>query len=316
MASALDIRQLRYFVGVVEAGSFTKAASHLNVAQSALSLHVRQMEEAFGTPLLFRDRTGITLTDSGVKLLKHARIILKQVQLAEAELTNKVSSPSGEVTIGIPSGAARVMLTELLAVAKEALPNVSLKIVEGMTGPLEEWMSAGRFNLAVLYRTAESPGPMTILAKEEFCLVVPPGKPPFEDTISLADLRQFPLAVPMRNNNVRRSVADVVAQHGSSLDVKFEVDSLSTIIDMVMEGKAYSILTPSAIQKEVTHGQVRSVQIVDPVITRSVVLAVNPKDERSVVVSAVRALVPRVVRKLIEDGHWPAILPEIGSADD
>lgn len=316
MASALDIRQLRYFVGVVEAGSFTKAASHLNIAQSALSLHVRQMEEAFGTPLLFRDRTGITLTDSGVKLLKHARIILKQVQLAEAELTNKVSSPSGEVTIGIPSGAARVMLTELLAVAKEALPNVSLKIVEGMTGPLEEWMSAGRFNLAVLYRTAESAGPMTILAKEEFCLVVPPGKPPFEDTISLADLRQFPLAVPMRNNNVRRSVADVVAQHGSSLDVKFEVDSLSTIIDMVIEGKAYSILTPSAIQKEVTHGQVRSVQIVDPVITRSVVLAVNPKDERSVVVSAVRALVPKVVRKLIEDGHWPAIPPEIGSADD
>ena len=130
----------------------------------------------------------------------------------------------------------------------------------------------GRFNLAVLYRTAESPGPTTVLAREEFCLVVPPGEPPFEDTIRLADLHAFPLAVPMSNNNVRRSVADVVAQHGCTLDVRFEVDSLSTIISIVMEGKAYSILTPSAIQKEVKQGQVRTVRIVDPVITRFVVL--------------------------------------------
>ncbi|MCV3211262.1 LysR substrate-binding domain-containing protein [Mesorhizobium sp. YC-39] len=114
----------------------------------------------------------------------------------------------------------------------------------------------------------------------------------------------------MRNNNVRRSVADVVAQHGCVLDVRFEVDSLSTIIDMVMEGKAYSILTPSAIQKEASQGQVRTVKIIDPVITRSVVLAVNPKDERSPAVSMVRKLIPKVVRTLIESRHWSATLPD------
>ena len=306
----MDVRQLRYFVGVVEAGSFTKAAARLNVAQSALSLHVRQLEEGFGTQLLIRDRTGVSVTASGAKLLKRARTILREIQLTEAELTNRATSPAGEVTIGIPSGAARVMIGELLATAREELPSISLKIVEGMTGPLEEWMGAGRFNLAVLYRTAESPGPTTVLAREEFCLVVPPGEPPFEDTIRLADLHAFPLAVPMRNNNVRRSVADVVAQHGCTLDVRFEVDSLSTIINIVMEGKAYSILTPSAIQKEVKQGQVRTVRIVDPVITRFVVLAVNPKDERSVAVSAVRTLIPKVVKKLIDGGQWPATVPD------
>lgn len=171
-------------------------------------------------------------------------------------------------------------------------------------------MAAGRFNLAVLYRTAESVGKMTVLAREEFYLVVPPGEPPFEDSIRLADLHAFPLAVPMRNNNVRRSVADVVAQHGCVLDVRFEVDSLSTIINMVMEGKAYSILTPSAIQKEASQGRVRTVKIIDPVITRSVVLAVNPKDERSPAVSAIRNLIPRVVRTLIESGHWSAMAPD------
>nr|WP_210327735.1 LysR family transcriptional regulator [Mesorhizobium silamurunense] len=306
----VDIRQLRYFVGVVEAGSFTKAASILNVAQSALSLHVRQLEEAFGIQLLVRDRTGVSVTASGARLLERGRSILREIQLTETELTNTVAAPSGEVTIGIPSGAARVLSGPLLESVRSELPRISLKMIEGMTGPLEEWMAAGRFNLAVLYRTAESVGQMTVLAREEFCLVVPPGEPPFEDSIPLAELHAFPLAVPMRNNNVRRSVADVVAQHGCVLDVRFEVDSLSTIINMVMEGKAYSILTPSAIQKEASQGQVRTVKIIDPVITRSVVLAVSPKDDRSPAVSAVRKLIPKVVRTLVEGGHWSATAPD------
>ncbi|MER9402363.1 LysR family transcriptional regulator [Mesorhizobium sp. M0615] len=302
----MDIRQLKYFVGVVEAGSFTKAAALLHVAQSALSLHVRQLEESFGTQLLVRDRTGISVTASGTRLLERARTILREIRLTEMELTNTVASPSGEVTIGIPSGAARVLSGPLLESVRNELPRISLKMIEGMTGPLEEWMAAGRFNLAVLYRTAESVGRMIVLAREEFCLVVPPGEPPFEDVIPLGNLHAFPLAVPMRNNNVRRSVADVVAQHGCVLDVRFEVDSLSTIINMVMEGKAYSILTPSAIQREASHGQVRTVKIIDPVITRSVVLAVNPKDEQSPAVSAVRKLIPNVAKTLIESGQWPA----------
>ncbi|MCO6425573.1 LysR family transcriptional regulator (plasmid) [Sinorhizobium meliloti] len=310
----MEFRQLKYFVGVAEAGSFTKAAAQLNVAQSALSLHVRQMEEGFGTQLLIRDRTGVTLTSAGSKLLNHARIILDQVSRAEQELTSKVKSPSGEVTIGIPSGAARVMVAELLAIAKERLPRVSLKIVEGMSGPVEEWMAAGRFNIAILYKTVERPGDAEVLASEEFCLVGPPDQPPFEETIRLADLHAYPLAVPMRVNNVRRSVADVVALHGCTLDVRFEVDSLSSIISMVMDGKAYSILTPSAIQREVCLGQIRIVRIVEPAITRTVVLAVNPKDERSVEVNAVRALITEVVHLLAESGKWPTILPEVASA--
>ncbi|KNY13248.1 nitrogen assimilation regulatory protein [Shinella sp. SUS2] len=308
----MEFRQLKYFVGVAEAGSFTRAAAQLHVAQSALSLHVRQMEEGFGTKLLVRERTGVKLTSAGAKLLHHAQIILNQISIAEQELTSKVKSPAGEVTIGIPSGAARVVVTELLTLAKEKLPRVSLKIVEGMSGPIEEWMSAGRFNLAILYKNGDALSGATVLAKEELCLVVPPNEPPFDDVIPLSDLISYPLAVPMRTNNVRRSVADVVAQHGCALNVRFEVDSLSTIISMVTEGKAYSILTPSAIQQEASLGQLRIVRIVDPIITRSVVLAVNPKDERSFEVAAVFSLISEVVNQLANNGKWPTIVSEPG----
>ncbi|MGX9148267.1 LysR family transcriptional regulator [Mesorhizobium sp. 128a] len=303
----MEFRQLKYFVGVVEAGSFTKAAAMLNVAQSALSLHVRQLEEEFGSQLLIRDRSGISVTPSGAKLLERARTILNEIRVTKIEMSS--TAASGEVTIGIPSGAARVLSGPLLEAVRSELPLVTLKMVEGMTGPLEEWMAAGRFNLAILYRTADAIAGLPILAREDFCLVAPPNLPPFPDVVALSDLHAFPLAVPMRTNNVRRSVADVVAQHGCRLDVRFEVDSLSTIISMVTEGKAYSILTPSAIHKEVQQGLVHMVRIVDPVITRSVVLAVNPKDESSPSVSAVRKLIPGIVRELIDSGHWLAKAP-------
>jgi LysR family nitrogen assimilation transcriptional regulator len=304
----VDLRQLKYFVGVVEAGSFTKAAAQLNIAQSALSLHVRQLEESFNTQLLVRGREGVSLTSPGTLLLKRARSILREVQLTDAELTNRAMSPAGEVTIGIPSGAARVMVGQLLATATEELPNIALKIVECMSGSLEEWMQAGRFNLAVLYRTAENSSPATVLVREELCLVAPPGPSPIGETIRLGDLHRFPLAVPMRNNNGRRCVADVVAQQGCALDVRFELDSLSTILTIVTEGKMWSILAPSAIQREVKLGQVRAIRIVEPVISRFVVLVVNPRDERSVVVSAVRKLMAKVVKKLVDEGQWPATL--------
>ncbi|MGY4408180.1 LysR family transcriptional regulator [Bradyrhizobium sp. USDA 3315] len=299
----MEIRQLRYFVGVVEAGSFTKAATHLNVAQSALSLHVRQLEEGFGTQLLTRERTGIRMTASGVKLLKHAQTILREIQLTEAELTSRTASPAGEVTIGITSGIARAINCELLAMAKEALPRVSLKVVEAMTGPLEEMIDGGRLNLAVLYRAAESSKPATVLAREHTCLIVPPKRPPYEDTIRLKDLQAYPLAVVIRKNDVRWSAADFIAEHGCALDVRFEVDSLSTIISLVTEGKVYSILLPSAVQKEIKQRQLRAVKIIDPAIERHIVIEVNPKDEGAAAISAVRKLVAKVIKKQIEQGE-------------
>ena len=304
----MDIRQLRYFVGVVDAGSFTRAAARLAISQSALSLHVRQMEDSFGTILLVRERNGIRLTAPGAKLLDHARIILRQVALAEAELTNKVASPAGEVSIGIPSGAARLMVAKLLATARDEIPNVSLKIVEGMSGPLDEWMLAGRFNLSLSYRTPDSIGRNLELAREEFCLVAHPALPPFGETVRLSELYSFPLAVPGPINSARRTLADAVARQGCALDVRFEVDSLSTIVKMVADRDAYSILTPSAIQLEARSGLVKIINIVDPVIARSIVVITNPRDEQDHLVTATRSVLTNVVRGLIANGDWPATL--------
>lgn len=306
----MDFKKLKYFVGIAEAGGFTRAAEHMNVAQSALSLHVREMEDSLGTKLLVRERSGVTLTPAGTRLLHHARIILNQVSIAEEELTSKPKIPVGEVSIALPSGPARFMAPELLNMANERFPKVSLKIVEGMSGSIEEMMLAGRFNLAVFYTMKGDGSYYDVLAEEEFCLIIPPNSPPFENTVSLDQLSAYPLAVPMNVTSVQRAVTDVAKMHNVLLDVRYEIDSLSTIIDMVADGKAHSILTPSAVQRETSLGLVRMAKIMNPSISRSVVLAVNARDERSAEVAAIRGLLPKVVRQLIKDGRWQARLPQ------
>lgn len=306
----MDLRQLRYFVGVIEAGSFTKAAARLHVAQSALSLHVRRMEEAFGVELLIREQSGVRPTEAGTKLLEHAQIILRQLAWAERDLQSHRHAAEGVITIGIPSGLARVLVSELLAATRAQLPRVTLQIVEGMTGNLAEWLTAGRLDLAVLYRDVGQVGQHIELAQETFHLISAPQMAPTGETIALSTLRGMPLVLPMGNNNARRSVARQVERLGWELDVKFEVDSLTSIIKMVTEGKAYSVLTPAAFVNEMRLGLIKAVRVTDPEISRSVILAANAREGRKITVDALKDLIGTVARQLVSAGDWPARVPE------
>jgi LysR family transcriptional regulator, nitrogen assimilation regulatory protein len=119
-------------------------------------------------------------------------------------------------------------------------------------------------------------------------------------------VQQLPLVVPTPANNVRQSVSNVAERLGYHLDVRFEVNSLSSIVSMVSERRMYSVLTLAAIHGEIRSGLLKAIKIVNPLITRSVVLATNRRDERSPAVLATRTVVIDVVRELVRTGVWPS----------
>ena len=82
----MDVRQLRYFVEVVEAKSFTRAAERVHVAQPALGFQVRKLEDELGVSLLHRHSRGVDPTEAGTALLRHAHAVLRQIELARQEL--------------------------------------------------------------------------------------------------------------------------------------------------------------------------------------------------------------------------------------
>ncbi|MEC9472186.1 MAG: LysR family transcriptional regulator, partial [Pseudomonadota bacterium] len=147
----MDIRQLRYFLEIVAQGSLTRAAESLHVAQPALSLHLKNMEEQLGTRLLTRSRSGVTPTEAGELLLQRARAILEDLARTEDDIRNLETDPSGIVRIGLPGTISAMVSLPLILAARERFPRITLNITEAMSGFVGDWLSEGKIYLAVLY---------------------------------------------------------------------------------------------------------------------------------------------------------------------
>src|SRR5208282_4287764 len=109
----MDLRQLRYFVGIVQAGSLSRAADRLHVAQSAISHHLSSLEAELERQLVTRGPKGILLTEAGSVLYRHAEAILRHVEFAKQDAMSALNVPSGRVSIGFPVALASILAPEL-----------------------------------------------------------------------------------------------------------------------------------------------------------------------------------------------------------
>src|SRR2546426_413675 len=150
----MDLRQLGYFVHVAELGSFSKAASLLSIAQSALSTRARKLEVELKQPLLHRNGRGVTPTDAGKRLLQHARGILMQVDRTREELAEFRSTPSGHIVIGLPPTIARLLTVPVLKDFRGHFAEASIGIMEGLSASIVEWLTTGRIDIGLVYNPA------------------------------------------------------------------------------------------------------------------------------------------------------------------
>lgn len=318
----MDIRQLRYFVAIVEQGSFSRAASVLHIAQPALSLHVRNIEADLGTPLLFRSPQGVVPTEAGEILLRNARIILDQLVVTEEEIRGHKSAPSGVVRLGLPGTISEILSVPLIVEARRRFPGIQLRIAEAMSGFVLEWMRESRIDLAVIYRKVADAGLSTVELLEEELVFFAPQKgladgaelPASGRKLSLADVAHLPLILPGQDHGLR-SLLDQHAQAARvDLNVSIEVDSYSNIKELVASGFGCSVLPLNAVSREVQAGSLRSWTIADPPIRRSVHLASAFERPMTNAVAAIRDLVQELLRELARNGNWVGAtdLPERG----
>ena len=248
----MDLKQLEYFVRVAELGSFTRAAIELDVAQPALSRQVRLLEVELRQNLLVRNGRGAVPTEAGKLLLEHGRGILHQVERAREDLGRLRGGLAGRVAVGLPSSVARVLTVPLTRAFREQLPEARLSISEGLSSALQEGLVSGRLDIAVLYNAQPSReldlGP---LLEEELVLVQarPPGlqEDPPPPPIALAEVAQLPLVIPTRPNAIRMHVEAEMADIGSRPNVVLEIDGVSAILDLVLDGAGCAILSRNAV---------------------------------------------------------------------
>lgn len=302
---------MRYFVAIVEQGSFSRAAAHLRIAQPALSLHVRNMENDLGTSLLFRSPKGVVPTEAGNILLKHARIILDQFTVAEEEIRGHENEPSGEVRLGLPGTISEILAVPLITAVHRRYPKIRLRIAEAMSGFVMEWIRASRIDLAVVYREISDEGLATIhLLDEELVFFgqggtdLPEALPDPELGVTLADIAKLPLVLPGEAHGLRELLEQHARSAGGSLTVAIEVDAYSNIKELVASGFGYSILPLNAIKRETASDKLRYWRITSPQLVRPVHLAASVERPMTNATSAVLMIVQEVLRDIAENDGW------------
>jgi LysR family nitrogen assimilation transcriptional regulator len=146
----MDLRRLRYFSAIARESSFNKASKTLRIAQPALSRIIRSLEEELGTTLFIRNQTGVELTATGRLLLEKANFILHFVSEVKPRITQLAKEPFGTVTLGLTPPFASLLTYKLVQEAHTRYPLVSLRIVEGKSLTLYDWIDQSKLDLALL----------------------------------------------------------------------------------------------------------------------------------------------------------------------
>jgi LysR family transcriptional regulator, nitrogen assimilation regulatory protein len=301
----MELRQLKYFVNVSELGSFTRAAAFLSVAQSALSRQIHNLEEELDTRLLYRTGRGVAVTESGKQLLDHAKTILDQVDRLVDDVARDQEQPSGAVTLGIPPTITMVLVTPLIRNLRTNHPGITLQVVEGFSGFVNEWLANGKLDIAVLYNAPRTRHLQTEkLLTEALYLVGPGGTGSLGQSIPFSEVAKLPLILPSRPHGLRLLIDNYAAQQSKTLIIDCELDSLTAIKELVEEGAGWTILSYASVHREVKSGRLTAQRVVKPKISRDLVLATSTQRPMSRAVNILITQINEEVDQLIESGRW------------
>lgn len=306
----MDLRQLRYFVQIFESGNFSRAAEVLRIAQPSLSQQIKQLEEELGVDLLVRHSRGVTATERGQQLYDHARRILDEVDHARKSIRSQTLAPSGRVSVGLPTSAARGLSLPLFETMAGRLPNVTLHLVEAMTGFLDELIQAGRLDVALLYNhKAFEHVAWTEMMTEELMLFVSSNSPlARRKTISFRKVFEGDhVVLPGRPNVLRVVIEQLAARHDIALTVK-DCDSLPAIAKLVCEANYTAVMPHFAFMDEITRGEMVPIPITDPVPSWTLAVVVSQRTMNSRGSEAVARIMADLIANMVDQGTWRARL--------
>ena len=297
----MNLRQLEYFVQVAELGSFSKAASVLEVAQPALSRQVRALESELKQQLFARNGRGVALTEAGKRLFDHSVAVLQLVSHAREDLGASRDAPVGRVTIGLPPSIARQLTLPLIDRFKREFPAARLAVVEGLSTHIVEWVTTGRIDVGMVYNPEAQPGvEITPVLQEALALVshAPKGKRRVSAPLPMKELSRYPLIVPERVHAMRRLLETQAALAGVKLDIAWEVSSVPSIIDLVCAGYGHAVLTPSGVAASGRAGELAIRPLTDPTPTSVLCLVTSAHKRPTPLAQSTMKLASALIRKL------------------
>ncbi|WP_165838922.1 LysR substrate-binding domain-containing protein [Roseicella frigidaeris] len=271
----MDLRQLTTFLQVAELGSISKAAERLRIAQPALSRQIRLLEEELKLALFTRHGRGMVLTPAGERLRGRAGGILRQVEETRAELAQEAGSVRGRVVFGMPPTVGDILATRLIERFLSLHPEVTLRVVTAYSGYLLEWLHGGEVDIAVLYGSerAASIRAAPLLEENLHFVAGEPVQAGQTPSMGFAEVAARRLILPGPQHGLRALVEREARQHGLTLNVVVEADTLQVQKELVMRRLGGTILPLASVHAEVGAGRIHAVPIAGPRLSRRLVVA-------------------------------------------
>jgi len=298
----VDIRRLSYFTRIAEHGSLTKASNVLRIAQPALSRQMRLLEEELGVALFSRTARGMRLTEEGAALRASVVGPLRELELAMQNIRSFPFAAEANIALGLPPGLADILATTLALRIDQAFPKIKLRIVEGLTGSLIDWVSRGVVDFVLLEEVAHHDQlqeqtltvlPLMLVGPADSGL--PAGKP-----VAFSEAIKLPLLLPSHHLGLRAVLNDAALWAHLHLNLRLEADSARLMRDLLLRGMGYTILPACYCQEEIASGRLQAWPITDPALSIDIVVASRKNSQLTGPrIRAIEELISQTARELL-----------------
>jgi DNA-binding transcriptional LysR family regulator len=301
----LELRQLKYLIGIVEAGSVSRASQALHIAQPALSQQIGRLEDELGVKLLTRSVRGVLPTEAGLAVLQQAKAILKQVEATRSIAAQAEGGLTGKVAIGLPWTITMLLGLSLLRTVREQLPAVQLELVEGPSPMLGGLLAQGKLDVAVLFESATSGGlAMEPVLIEPLLFIGASGTLSDRSEMSLPAAAAFPLVLLSRPNGIREAVERRWAEAGVKPHVLAEINAPALLVQAVRDGLGFSVLPSCGIDVAVQAGELDAVPLTDATMTRHIHIATSRLYPPPPAAASVIEMLRRLMFAAVDEGRW------------
>ncbi|EEJ0856201.1 tricarballylate utilization LysR family transcriptional regulator TcuR [Salmonella enterica] len=301
----MELRQLRYFVRIIETGSMGSAAQDLDIGVSALSQQMSRLENELAIRLLQRTSRGVTPTNAGLAFYSQAQLALRHAD--DAILAAREARLSGHVSVGMAPSTASILGIPFIHAMQENYADVRLHVVESLSGNLERMINTRQIDLAVVFQKDKilrwSARPILeeqlFLIGSHALLTVLPDNP-----LTPEQLAGIPLIMPSQGHGLRGRLDAVCQEHALNVEIVAEIDGLALLMRAVRDGLG-ATLQPGAAISHLDNDALRVIGVHNPVLSRPNFLVSLSDDELTPAGLAARVVLTKVMRQLVDAGEWP-----------
>ncbi len=307
----MEIRQIRYFVAVIDCGSLSQAARQVHVAQSALSKQMSALEDELGVQLFYRSSNGVVASEAGKVFYEYAQGMLKHLADARAAVTSSPGAVSGSIVVALPQSVATILAMPLMRAVAARYPQVAFHLNEELTGNVMDQLIHGRVDLA-LFTSLDLPAQVLFSAvlEEDFYLIhrAKAADAPPAGEVSLEQALARPLVFPSQahGHSTRTLVEHAVKQHGLAVgEIAMEVNSVHILKSAVEAGIGHTIMPLNLAMREIEDGRLVAHRIAAHGLSRTLGICSCASMPASHLKTLISELIREVVRDMCACGDWP-----------